>query len=97
MVESDDNLNTFIRAIKKLFKCVADHSRSNLLGKVSQVVTNDLSDYYPRKVFPITSVGGLKAPGPNGMSILSYRRFWELVENKAQHEILEVLNGADAS
>ena len=38
-------------------------------------------------------MGDLKAPGPDGMPTLFYKRFWALVGGKIQDEILCVLNG----
>ena len=34
-----------------------------------------------------------KAPGPDGMSVVFYKKFWELVGMKVQEEVLGVLNG----
>jgi hypothetical protein len=38
-------------------------------------------------------MGDLKAPGPDGMPAIFFKRFWDLVGGKVQQEILGILNG----
>jgi hypothetical protein len=45
-VEGDDNLKLFIESYhKNLFTSVPSHSQSDVLGKVSHVVTEEINDY----------------------------------------------------
>jgi hypothetical protein len=41
----------------------------------------------------LDSIGDLKAPGPDGMPSVFYKRFWEFVGEKVTNEVLQVLNG----
>ena len=43
----------------------------------------------------IESIGDLKAPGPDGMSAIFFKRFWHIVGEKVTHEILQFLKGGD--
>jgi hypothetical protein len=43
----------------------------------------------------LNSMGDLKAPGPDGMPAVFYKRFWELIGDKVQEEVLGVLNGGN--
>ncbi|KAJ1295804.1 hypothetical protein BS78_01G250800 [Paspalum vaginatum] len=40
----------------------------------------------------LESIGDLKAPGPDGMLSIFYKRFWGLMGDKVKEEVLEVLN-----
>jgi hypothetical protein len=41
----------------------------------------------------LQSIGDLKAPGPDGMHSIFYKKFWEVVGEKVTSEVLGVLNG----
>jgi hypothetical protein len=41
----------------------------------------------------LESIGDLKAPGPDGMHAIFYKRFWDVVGEKVTEEVLAVLNG----
>jgi len=43
----------------------------------------------------LDSIGDLKAPGPDGMPTIFYKRFWHMVGPKIQEEVLRVLNGGE--
>jgi hypothetical protein len=72
---------------------------SELLEAVPSVVTPEMNSFL-RKPFccdeiklALNSMGDLKAPGPDGMPAIFYKRFWDLVGDKVQQEVLGVLNG----
>jgi hypothetical protein len=41
----------------------------------------------------LESIGDLKAPGPDGMHSIFYKKFWDVVGEKVTDEVLCVLNG----
>ena len=43
----------------------------------------------------LESIGDLKAPGPDGMPSVFYKRFWNLVGEKVKREVLDFLNGGN--
>jgi hypothetical protein len=43
----------------------------------------------------LDSIGDLKAPGPDGMPAIFCKKFWHILGEKVQTEVLAVLNGGD--
>lgn len=41
----------------------------------------------------LQNIEDLKAPGPDGMPTIFYKRFWDLVGEQVKCEVLTVLNG----
>ena len=41
----------------------------------------------------LDNIGDLKAPGPDGMPAVFYKKFWDTVGDQVVHEVLGVLNG----
>jgi hypothetical protein len=41
----------------------------------------------------LESIGDLKAPGPDGMPSIFYKKFWDVVGEKVSKEVLDVLRG----
>lgn len=41
----------------------------------------------------LDSIGDMKAPGPDGMSSIFYKHFWEIMGERVTAEVLQVLNG----
>ena len=70
-----------------------------MLSKVPCSLTADMNDDLQRPFSvdeikeALESMGDLKAPGPDGMFVVFYKRFWALVGGKVQEEVLAVLNG----
>jgi hypothetical protein len=61
---------------------------------------NDLlcNEFSEEEVKPaLDSIGNLKAPGPDGMPSVFYKRFWENIGDKVVLEVLAVLNGGPMS
>jgi hypothetical protein len=42
----------------------------------------------------LQDMGDLKALGADGIPVVFYKKFWNLVGEKVKREVLEVLNGA---
>jgi hypothetical protein len=43
----------------------------------------------------LDSIGDLKAPGPDGLPVIFFKKNWGTVGDKVQEEVLGVLNGAE--
>lgn len=41
------------------------------------------------------SIGDLKAPGPDGMPAIFFKKFWQTVGDQITSEVLNVLNGGE--
>jgi exonuclease III len=72
---------------------------NELLNHVDATVTEPMNEmlckeFNSREVIDaLDSIGDLKAPGPDGMHAIFYKRFWEVVGEKVTDEVLGVLNG----
>ena len=100
VVEGEDELRSFItNYYQDVFSSCAGTREAELLSHISPVVTPEMNSYLGKPftmeeiTAPLVSMGDLKAPGPDGMPVVFYKRFWDLVGEKVQTEILEVLNG----
>lgn len=52
------------------------------------------SPFIEKEIFEaLQNIGDLKAPGPEGMPAIFYKRFWDLVGERVKREVLIVLNG----
>ena len=40
------------------------------------------------------SIGDLKAPGPDGLHAIFYKRFWNMLGDDLVHEVLQAVNSA---
>ena len=55
---------------------------------------NPCSPFTEDEVFEaLQNIGDLKAPGPDGMPAIFYKRFWEVIGDHVKIEVLNVLNG----
>jgi hypothetical protein len=43
----------------------------------------------------LDSIGDLKAPGPDGMPAIFFKKNWGTIGDKVQEEVLGVLNGGE--
>ena len=86
---------------KELFTSNAGRRTNELLEQVvpwNTPSTNDmlLQEFTKDEIkTALNSIGDLKAPGPDGMPAIFYKRYWELVGDQVTSEVLQVLNGGD--
>jgi hypothetical protein len=84
---------------KSLFMSSAGEVNNELLQHVKTCVTPEMNDSLGRIFMAeevketLDSIGDLKAPSPDGMPTIFYKKFWHMVGPKIQSEVLEVLNG----
>jgi hypothetical protein len=102
VVEREEELGPFITNFyKSLFLSSAGQINDDLLQYVPQSVTTAMNDnlslpYTTEEVRKaLDSIGDLKAPGPDGMPAIFYKKFWHILGDKVQAEVLEVLNGGE--
>ena len=82
-----------------LFTSHAGAQQEELLACVHPRVTPAMHDllmkeYTREEVFEaLQSIGDLKAPGPDGMPSIFYKKCWEVVGDKIVEEVLAVLHG----
>jgi hypothetical protein len=100
IIERQEELKQHIsNHYRSLFTAQPATNLSELLEHVQPRVTdyiNDslLSPFTEDEVFEaLQNIGDLKAPGPDGMPAIFYKRFWEVVGDHVKNEVLQVLNG----
>ena len=55
-----------------------------------------MADFSPKEVkAALESIGDMKAPEPDGMPSVFYKRFWDVVGEKVTNEVVVVLNGRE--
>ena len=99
-VEGEEEKKCFIsNYFVQLFRSQGSHDTERLLSKVNMKVTEAMNemlsmDYTVEEVkAALDGIGDLKAPGPDGMPAIFYKKFWEIVGEKVQDEVLQVLRG----
>ena len=95
------HLKTFIaNQYQQLFMSSAGTNMDEVLAcvqnKVSQSINDNLAvPFTGDEVWrALKDMGDLKAPGSDGITVIFYKRFWNLVGDKVKEEVLQVLNGA---
>uniref|UniRef100_A0A0A9E3E3 Reverse transcriptase domain-containing protein n=1 Tax=Arundo donax TaxID=35708 RepID=A0A0A9E3E3_ARUDO len=72
-----------------------------IIEKVNARVTPDMNDslnapYNDDEIdAALQGIGDLKAPGPDGMPAIFFKRFWDIVGARVRDEVKMVLNGGD--
>lgn len=101
-VEGQSNLKGLVHNyFSDLFTSSGPADNTNVtryvLPKVDRQMNQILCAEYSREEVKsaIDDIGDLKAPGPDGMPALFYKRFWHIVGEKVIAEVLKVLKGGD--
>jgi hypothetical protein len=100
VVESEEELGPYVSNFyKSLFVSSVGPTDNELLQHIPQSVTPEMNEILTRAYTgeeireALESIGDLKAPGPDGMPAVFYKKFWQTLGAKVQEEVLEVLNG----
>jgi hypothetical protein len=102
VVEREEEIGSFITNFyKSLFMSSVGDINDDFLQYVPQSVSIPMNEtlsmpYTVEEVRKaLESIGDLKASGPDGMPAIFYKKFWHILGEKVQAEVLEVLNGGD--
>lgn len=99
-MEGEEEIGTYItNYYKSLFISSAGSPNNDILEHVPSLVTPAMNELSTKpfsgeeiKRAP-DAIGNLKAPGPDGMPAVFYKKFWHMVCPKIQEEVFKVLNG----
>lgn len=84
---------------QNLFLSSAGHSTAEVLRSISPRITDEMNEalikpFSQEEIWEaLQSIGDLKAPGPDGIPSIFYKRFWSIVGEQVKKEVLAVLNG----
>lgn len=100
VVEGEEGLQTLItNYFDALFSSLAGANIDAVLHAVGPRVTSSMNEHLMAEFTAaevkdgLDGIGDLKAPGPDGMPAIFYKRFWQLVGEKLTQEVLAVLQG----
>lgn len=100
VVEKDEDMKEVVtNYFLNLFTSHAGNRQDELLARVDIRVTPNMNDFlqkeYTREEIyeALQSIGDLKAPGPDGMPSIFYKKCWDIVGDDIVAEVLAVLNG----
>jgi hypothetical protein len=87
--------NYFVNLIRSSMVADSRQLTQAVERKVTAVMNFSLlKDFTEAEVVEsLNAIGDLKAPGPDGMPSVFYKKFWEVVGIKVTNEVMQVLNG----
>ena len=98
-VEGNDNLNPLIsNYFSGLFSSDVTDYDQGLLNTVKPKVTTQMStelmEPYTREEVrkALFQIGGMKAPGPDGLHAIFFKRFWHILGDELTDEVLEAVH-----
>lgn len=101
-VDNTDQLKEHIsNYFFSLFSSAAGHNNEEILRAVQPRVSEQMneilcSEYTEEEIKnALDSIGDLKAPGPDGMPAVFFKRFWNIIGNQVTKEVLNVLRGGE--
>jgi len=85
-------MNLFCSEVAQVDPAVLGDVASKVTGSMNQ----DLLAPYTREEVKkaLFSIGDLKAPGPDGLHAIFYKRFWDMLGEELEDEVLAVVNSA---
>ena len=85
-------MNLFSSEVAQVDPAVLGDVASKVTGSMNQ----DLLAPYTREEVKkaLFSIGDLKAPGPDGLHAIFYKRFWDMLGEELEDEVLEAVNSA---
>jgi len=98
--EEEKKRKTFIaNYFLDLFRTRGDQVSQQILNAVEAKVTEPMNDSLLKDFTAdevrraLVNIGDLKAPGPDGMLAIFYKKFWDIIGDQIVMEVLGVLNG----
>jgi hypothetical protein len=102
VVEDEVEKQVFItNYFMQLFTSNVNGDAQQLLNAVQTRVTLEMNEQLMQEFTDeeikaaLDNIGDLKAPGPDDMAVVFYKRFWDIVGRKITDEVLEFLNGGE--
>ena len=99
-VKEGERLNNYVCSFfQDLFTSAGGSHLVKLLNKVQPRVTDAMRDILEAEVSreevkaALDHIGDLKAPGPDGMPSIVYKKHWHFMGNKVVDEVISVLKG----
>lgn len=85
-------------SFSKLFSSEVEEIDPSLLNSVKTLVTNDMNNMliaeYTREEVrkALFQIGDMKAPGPDGLHAVFFKRFWHILGGELTDEVLDAIN-----
>ena len=96
--DSDQLLNLAAEYFQNLFSSEVDVPDQSVIDKVTPCISDEMNQ---RLTAPYTreevkkamfNIGDLKAPGPDGLHVVFYKRFWHIIGEDLTDEVLLAVN-----